>query len=136
MAHLEEFCTITASATYHPTGKTPLGFRVDTAFEGTATSPHWEGARPVTGLDYAVVRADGHSNLEIRGRIGTGKETVFYTAGGVARPGEARGHMFPQEWMVFETANEELAFLNGALAVAMGELNGPDLLLTVYLVSA
>ena len=134
MAHLEEFCTITASAAYHPTGKTPLGFRVDTAFEGTATSPHWEGERPVVGVDYAVVRGDGHSNLEIRARIGEGKETVFYSAGGVATPGDARGQMFPQEWVTFETANEDLAFLNGALGVALGELNGPALSLTVYLV--
>ena len=40
--------------------------------------------------------------------------------------------MFPQEWMTFETASEEFGFLNGALAVALGELNGPSLELTVY----
>ena len=40
----------------------------------------------------------------------------------------------PQEWVTFETANEDLAFLNGALGVALGELNGPALSLTVYLV--
>lgn len=134
MASLEAFCTITASATYVPTGRTPAGFRVDTVFEGTATSSHWEGERPVTGVDYALVRGDGHSNLDIRGRIGEGKDTVWYRAGGVARPGESRGQMFPQEWMTFETAVDELGFLNGSLGVAVGELDGPSLELTVYLV--
>jgi len=136
MASLEEFCKITATATYIPTGKTPSGFRVDTVFSGTATSSHWGGERPVSGVDYAVVRGDGFSNLEIRGRIGDGRDSIFYQAGGVARPGETRGQMFPQEWMTFETASEEFGFLNGVLAVAVGELNGPSLELTVYLVTS
>lgn len=134
MATLETFCTIKATATYVPTGKTPAGFRVDTQFSGVATSPHWEGERPVEGVDYALVRGDGFSNLEIRARIGTGKETVYYEAGGVAAPGEARGQMYPQEWFTFETGNEELAWLNGVIGVATGELNGPDLELTVSIV--
>lgn len=134
MAVLEEFCRISAAATYMPVGRTPSGFRIDTAFTGVAASGHWEGERPVSGVDYAVVRGDGHSNLEIRGRIGEGKDSVWYRAGGVAGPGETRGLMFPQEWMLFETAVEELAFLNGALGVAVGKLDGPSLELTVYLV--
>ena len=134
MATLEEFCTISATASYIPTGKTPSGFRVDTVFSGVATSSDWEGERPIEVVDYAIVRGDGLSSLEIRARIGTGKETVFYEAGGVARPGESRGQMFPQEWCTFETANEELGWLNGALGVATGELNGPNLELTVYIV--
>lgn len=134
MAALEEFCRITATAEYRPVGKTPSGFRVDTAFTGVATSTHWEGERPVSGVDYAVVRGDGHSNLEIRGRIGDGKDSVWYRAGGIAAPGEARGQMLPHEWMLFETADEGLSFLNGALGVAVGILDGPRLELNVFLV--
>ncbi len=136
MAALEELCRISATATYVPTGKTPSGFRVDTVFEGVATSSRWEGERAVSGVDYAVVRGDGFSNLEIRGRIGEGRDSIFYQAGGVAKPGEARGQMFPHEWFTFETASEEFGFLNGELAVAVGELNGPSLELTVYLVTS
>ena len=53
MPTLEEFCTITAALRPRMLGKTPSGVRIDFAFEGSAVSPHWEGPRPVSGVDYA-----------------------------------------------------------------------------------
>jgi hypothetical protein len=36
--------------------------------------------------------------------------------------------------MTFETANEDLAFLNNEIAVGLGRAEGPELTLDVYLV--
>ena len=77
------------------------------------------------------VGADGVQQLEIRARIGEGKETVAYQA--IGRGTDATG---PQELIVFETANEDLAFLNSAVAVALGGVDGNKLSLTVSLISA
>ena len=52
MPSLEEFCIIEAELRMNVIGKTPGGMRIDFPFEGTATGPHWEGERPVSGVDY------------------------------------------------------------------------------------
>ena len=78
MPNLEEFCQITATMTPRMLGKMPQGARIDFPFEGTATSSHWEGERPVKGVDYVTVRLDGHMDLEIRATIGEKRETVAY----------------------------------------------------------
>lgn len=136
MPTLEHFCTITADMTPTIVGAVPDGFRVDFPFTGTATGPHWEGERPVVGTDHGRVRKDGSVVLDITARIGTGRATVFYKAGGVALPGESPSDAFPQELITFETGNEDLAFLNTAIGVGFGESKGPELTLEVYLVRA
>lgn len=136
MPELTELCRIDATMTFEPVGVVPLGTRIDVPFEGTATSSHWEGERPVKGIDRLTVRSDGHMDLEIRGRIGEGKQVVSYAATGVSRSGEQRGTATPQELLTFQTADEDLAFLNTAIGVALGRAEGSSLQLTVYTVSA
>lgn len=133
MPTLEEFCTITAALRPRMLGKTPSGVRIDFAFEGSAESPHWEGSRPVAGVDYATVRSDGNLDLDIRGVIGEGRNTVSYRAIGVSIM-KSKTEAVPQELMTFETSDEQLSWLNTAVGVAFGRGEGLDLTLAVYLV--
>jgi hypothetical protein len=134
VAELSELCTIDATMTFEPVGNVPAGTRIDVAFEGIATSPHWEGERPVKGVDYVTVRSDGNMSLDIRARIGSGKQVVAYKASGVSLA-EGRGVAVPQELLTFETADPDLAFLNSAVGVAVGRGEGTSLRLTVYTVT-
>ena len=131
MPTLTEFCKINVTLRFTPIGRTGTGTRVDVPFDGVATSNHWDGERPVTGTDYVTVGADGVQQLEIRARIGTGRDVVSYRA--IGRGTDATG---PQELLVFETANESLSFLNSAIGVALGDLEGDQLNLTVSLISS
>lgn len=115
-------------------GRTPAGTRIDFPFEGTATSPHWEGERSVRGVDYVTVRADGNMDLDIHGTIGEKKETIAYRATGVSIAHEDQTAS-PQELIVFQTGNEDLAWLNSRVGVGLGH-GGADLELTIYLVRA
>lgn len=136
MASLEEFCRITATLDMNVIGRTPAGLRLDFAFRGTATGPFWEGERVVEGVDCATVRSDGHMDLDIRATIGQGKQQVAYRASGVSLAGEERGTAHPQELLTFQTADEDLAWLNERIGVALGSGVGSDLTLTVYLVNS
>lgn len=127
MATLTEFCKISAKLSFAPIGKLAGGVRVDLAFTGTATSSHWEGERPVSGVDYVTVRKDGSTELNIRGQIGSGQDVVAYTAMGRGDDDGAR------ELFLFETAVEDLAWLNNAVGVGMGAVEGDSLELTVYI---
>ena len=127
---LEEFCTIQATMAPRMIGRVPAGTRIDFPFEGTATSPHWEGERPVRGVDYVTVRGDGNMDLDIRATIGEGKETVAYTATGVSIAHEDRTAS-PQELILFQTGNEELAWLNSVVGVGFGHGAEGQLSLTV-----
>ena len=129
MPKLTEFAKITGKLNFTPIGNVSAGFRLDVPFEGTATSSHWEGERPAAGTDRVTVGADGTQSLEIVGRIGSGKEVVSYRAIG---RGTAEGG--PREVMTFETAVEDLSFLNTAIAVAIGDIEKNKLSLTIYLV--
>lgn len=130
MPTMTEFCQIDVTLRFTPIGRTGTGVRVDVPFDGVATSSHWDGDRPVTGTDYVTIGADGVQQLEIRGRIGTGRDVVAYRA--LGRGTDQTG---PQEVFVFETANEALSFLNSTIGVALGHLDGDRLRLTVSLVS-
>lgn len=121
-----------ASMTPRLVGHTPAGTRIDFPFEGAATSPHWEGERPVAGVDYVTVRGDGNMDLDIHATIGEKRETVSYQARGVSVVHEDRTAS-PQELITFQTGNEELAWLNSAIAVGLGR-GGDDLELTIYIV--
>lgn len=132
MPALEEFCTVTASMTPRMIGHVPAGTRIDFPFEGTAVGPHWEGERPVRGVDYVTVRSDGHMDLDIRGTIGDKRQTVAYRATGVSIVNDDKTAS-PRELITFQTGNEDLAWLNTEVGVALG--HGADQLdLTIYLV--
>ena len=133
MPSLEPFCTVEADLGMNIIGKSPAGMRIDFPFEGTATGPHWEGERPVKGVDYVTVRADGNMDLQIRGVIGAKRESVSYTAIGVsiANPDQSAD---PKELITFQTGNEDLAWLNDEIGVAFGHGEGGKLHLEIYLV--
>lgn len=135
MPNLEEFCQIKGTLTPRMLGKMPQGARIDFQFEGTATSAHWEGERPVKGVDYVTVRLDGHMDLEIRATIGEKRETVAYRGSGVSiakSPTEA----LPQELITFQTGIEDLAWLNTAIGVGLGGGEGGAISITIYVVRA
>ncbi len=135
MASLEEFCTIKATLDMNVIGKAPGGMRIDFSFSGTAIGPFWEGERPVQGVDYVTVRRDGHMDLDIHATIGEGRQQVAYRASGVSLAGEEQGTAYPQELVTFQTGDEDLAFLNERIGVAVGSGIGTELRLTMYLVN-
>ncbi len=129
MPELIEFAKITGTLNFTPIGNVSAGFRLDVPFDGVATSSHWEGERPVSGLDRITIGADGVQNLDIVARIGAGKETVGYRA--IGRGTQDDG---PRELLVFETADPDLAWLNTAVGVALGTVEKNNLDLIVYTV--
>lgn len=133
MPSFEEFCTITATMVPERVGQTPSGTRIDFPFKGTATSPHWEGTRPVRGVDYATVRDDGHLQLDIRGSIGEGDETVSYRATGLALV-RTETASSPQELITFQTASEQLRWLNDVIAVGLGSRDSGEKAITIYII--
>jgi hypothetical protein len=133
MATLEEFCRIEGTLAPRMLGVMPNGTRIDFGFEGVATSSHWEGERPVRGVDYATLRGDGNMDLDIRATIGEKRETVSYRGLGVSvvkDPTEAH----PRELLTFSTGNADLSWLNTEVGVAVGEGKDGKIVLTVYLV--
>jgi len=130
---LEKFCTVEATLDMKIIGKTPAGMRIDFPFEGTATSEHWEGGRPVKGMDYVTVRGDGNMALDIHGTIGEKRESVSYTATGVSIANEDQS-ADPKELIVFSTGNEDLAWLNNEVGVAFGHGAGGKITLDIYLI--
>ena len=132
MPSLEEFCTIKAAMSPRMIGRVPAGTRIDFPFEGSATSPHWDGERPVSGVDYVTVRSDGNMDLDIHGTIGLKRETVSYQATGVSIAHDDNTAS-PQELITFQTGNDDLAWLNQAVGVGLGH-GGESLELTIYVV--
>lgn len=133
MPSLEPLCEITATMTPRMLGSMPLGTRIDFPFEGVATSEHWDGEREVRGVDYVTLRPDGNMDLQIRGTIGSKRDTVAYQATGVSL-GISRTEARPQELITFQTGSEELAWLNDVIGVGLGRGEGLDLSLTIYIV--
>ena len=133
MPTLEHFCKVDATLEFNMIGKTPMGVRIDMPFHGTATGPHWDGERPVEGIDHVTVRGDGNMDLVIRGRIGEGRETVGYRATGVSVAID-RTTAEPQELVLFETGDESLDFLNTSVGVVLGRGEGTELSLDFFLV--
>lgn len=133
MPSLEKFCTVEASLAMNVIGKAPAGMRIDFPFEGTATSEHWEGERPVRGMDYVTVRSDGNMVLDVHATIGEKREQISYTATGVsiANPDQSAD---PKELIVFETGNEDLAWLNDEVGVAFGHGAAGKITLEIYVI--
>ena len=133
MPNLEHFCTVSVSFEMKMIGPVPGGMRVDIPFRGTAAGPHWEGERPVEGWDYVTIRPDGNMALDVRGRIGEGRDVIAYRGGGLSiRLDENTAE--PYELLTFETANEKFAWLNTCIAVGLGRGTGLDLTVDFYLV--
>jgi hypothetical protein len=130
---LELFCTITAEMGRNIIGNTPAGMRIDFPFQGTATGPHWEGQRPVNGIDFVTVRSDGNMDLDIRATVGEKRETVAYRGSGVSivNPDQSAE---PRELLTFHTGNADLAWLNNEIGVAFGRGEAGKLSVEVYLV--
>ena len=126
MATTTPLCTITATLHFKPIGKLATGMKIDVPFDGTATSDRWDGEWAVEGVDYVTIGADGVQQLDIRGRISNGERTIKYAA-----IGRGTNDTGPQELLTFETADEELADLNAAIAVAFGSIDGNQLTLHV-----
>lgn len=133
MPSLDKFCSIEASLGMNVIGKTPAGMRIDFPFEGTATSEHWEGTRPVEGMDYVTVRADGNMVLDVHATIGEKREQVSYTATGISIANEDQS-ADPKELIVFSTGNDDLAWLNNEVGVAFGHGAGGKIDLEIYLI--
>ncbi len=127
MPSLTEFATFTATLSFQPIGKVDAGFRLDVPFEGTATSSHWDGEWPIAGVDHVTVAESGVQTLDIQGRIGSGKQVVAYRA--IGRGTDAG----PKEVFLFETANPDLAWLNSAVGIGVGTIDGDQLTLTISL---
>lgn len=133
MPSLEKFCSVEADMTTRVIGSGPGGMRIDFPFEGTATSEHWDGERPVRGVDYVTVRSDGNMSLDIHATIGEKRETVSYTATGVSIANADRSAS-PKELIVFETGNEDLAWLNDEVGVAFGTGVAGKISLDIFLI--
>ena len=133
MPELELLCKIEAEMTLRMVGRTPGGTRIDFPFQGTATGPHWEGERPVSGTDFATIRADGNMDLDIHGVIGEKRESVGYRATGVSVVQEDQSAEI-NELLTFQTGNEDLSWLNDRIGVAIGTGAAGKLSLQVYLV--
>jgi len=133
MPSIEKFCTVEADLGMNVIGNAPTGMRIDFPFEGTATSEHWDGERPVRGVDYVSVRSDGNMTLDIHATIGEKRDTVSYRAIGVSIANEDQS-ADPKELIVFETGNQDLAWLNDEVAVAFGHGGGGKITLEIYLV--
>lgn len=133
MPSLERFCSIEADLGMNVIGNVPAGMRIDFPFQGVATSDHWEGERPVAGVDYATVRSDGNMILDVHATIGEKREKVSYQATGVSIANEDQT-ADPRELILFETGNEDLAWLNSEIGVAFGHGGGGKITLDIYLV--
>ncbi len=72
-------------------------------------------------------------DLDIHGTIGEKKEAVSYKAIGVSIANEDQSAN-PKELIVFQTGNEDLAWLNNEVAVAFGHGAEGKLTLEIYLV--
>lgn len=130
---LEQFCVVKGSMSARMIGKMLQGTRIDFQFEGTATSEHWDGERPVRGTDYVTVRSDGHMDLDIRATIGEKRETVAYRGIGVSIV-KSQTEAMPQELITFQTGNEDLAWLNTCVGVAIGEGATGAISLGIYII--
>ena len=134
MPSLEKFCTIEADMQMTVLGKSPAGMRIDFPFEGVAIGPHWEGERPVRGVDYSVVRSDGNMDLEIRAVIGEKRDTVAYRAYGVSTMNPDQSADI-NEIITFQTGNDDLSWLNNRIGVAVGGGASGKLKIDLFLVA-
>jgi hypothetical protein len=133
MPTLEPFCTIQAEMGRRIVGDTPAGLRIDFPFNGMAVGPHWEGERQVSGIDFVTMRSDGNMSLDIHATIGEKRDTVGYQGSGVSIV-SPDGSAEPRELITFQTGNEDLAWLNNEVGVALGKGEAGKLTVEVFVV--
>ena len=122
----EPMMTLRLALRRNDVGQTPFRNRTEVPFEGTATSPHWEGTWRVSGIDHITRGTRGTSSLDVHTVITNGDETVLYHAIGRGGPDGIL------EGVVFETSSERLAWLNEAVAVGRAELDGAELAIELF----
>jgi hypothetical protein len=112
-----------------PIGTTPYGTRLEVPFEGTATSDLWEGTREVYGIDHITLSSTDTARIDVHVIISGGDEVITYR-------GSGRGtNIGVREGVIFETASERVAWLNDAVAVGKGTLDGDDLTIELFLIT-
>jgi hypothetical protein len=114
-----------------PIGDTPYGARLEVPFDGTATSRLWEGEREAAGIDHISLSTTGTAKIDVHVRIWGDGEMLTYRGNG--RGTAALG---VREGVIFETASERLAWLNDAVAVGKGTLDGDHLTIELFLITS
>ena len=132
--------------TVHDVGATPSGtLRVISIGGGTFAGPHLRGAILPGTADWARSRADGSALVDVRMTLRTDDSAIIYMAyRGVfrgpadlvarLRRGEA---VSPNEYYMrgspfFETGSEKYSWLNGIVAVGVGERTAAGARYDVY----
>lgn len=126
----EPMMTVRVSLHRQPIGTTPFGIRAEVPFAGVATSLHWDGERTVTGIDHITRGVTGVSSLDVHTVIAGDDEIVTYRGMGRGGPTGI------WEGVTFETASERLAWLNDVVAVGRGEVDGDQLVVEIFQLSA
>ena len=127
-------------------GRTPHGKRrVINITGGTFSGPRLSGRILPGGADWQVIRSDGIAELDARYTLETADGALIYisnwglrhgppgviarlSAGDKVDPGEYYFRTTP----VFETGAADYAWLNGIIAVAVGERRADAVIITVY----
>jgi hypothetical protein len=126
----DPFLVLELDLRMHPAGPTPYATRLEVPFEGTATSRLWEGERSAWGVDHITVSSAGTAEIDVHVMITGGDEVVVYR-------GHGRGTAIGvREGVTFETASERLAWLNDAVALGKGTLDGDHLTVELYLLAS
>ena len=122
----EPFMTLNLTLRRIPIGTTPYGTRLEVPFEGTATSALWDGERQVYGIDHIAVSTTGTARIDVHVIISGDNEVITYR-------GNGRGtEIGVREGVTFETASERLGWLNDAVAIGKGTLDGDHLLIELF----
>ncbi len=130
-------------------GKGPYGERRIINITGGAFSgPRLSGRILPGGADWQVVRHDGTAEVEARYTLETDDGALIYIANWGYRHGPpevmqrlgAGEDVDPREYYFrttpkFETGAAEYAWLNGVIAVAVGERRANEVIITVYAVT-
>lgn len=124
----QPFMTLEVTLRTIPIGTTPYGTRLEVPFDGTATSTLWEGERVVYGIDHIGVSITGTARIDVHTVITGDDEVITYRGNGRGTPNGVR------EGVIFETATERLAWLNDAVAVGRGTLDGDHLTVELFLI--
>lgn len=112
-----------------PVGVTPYGNRLEVPFDGIATSRLWDGERAVTGVDHITISTSDTAAIDVHVMISGDDEVITYR-------GHGRGtDVGVREGVTFETASERLAWLNDAVAIGKGTLDGDHLTVELFLLT-
>jgi hypothetical protein len=128
----EPFMTLVVELRRVPIGTPPWGERSEVFFEGTATSSCWDGTRAASGIDHITRGTNGIARIDVHVFVTDpgGDEVVAYRGHGRGGPDGVL------EGVTFETASERLAWLNDTVAVGRATIDGSQLTVELYRVTA